>query len=141
MIETKVKLIRNNIGLVPKKMTDGAAGYDCHSTVAVKISAGTVAKIPLGFALQMEPGIHAEICSRSGLMSKGIFAISGIIDSDYRGEVNAVLYNSTGKEYTVLPGDRVCQLVIRNNILHSFKLVEELDGSARGEGGFGSTGK
>ena len=96
--------------------------------------------IPLGFAIELPEGYEAVIRPRSGLMRKGIDELIGTIDSDYRGEVMACLVNNTEGRVKIYNGDRICQMKIQVAEQFSFKVVDRLSETERGEGGFGSTG-
>ena len=84
----------------------------------------------------------AEVKPRSGLARKnGIVAVTGVIDSDYRGEIGVTLINLSNEPYRVLPDDRIAQLVITPFVQAEWNEVEELDSTTRGEGGFGHSGR
>ena len=97
--------------------------------------------IPLGFAVEIPNGYEMQIRPRSGLATKGKQGIFGTIDSDYRGEVCAIIYNSSDDEFVVKKGDRIAQCLIAPVIIASFNAVDKLSETERGNGGFGSTGK
>lgn len=155
MIDVMIKLFPG--GRMPQYMSAGAAGLDCYAREKGRLprpEASTVgpfgnayihrAKIPLGFALSLPDGYAAFIDPRSGLGSKeGIVAGIGarVVDSDYRGEVSALLFNIGNSAFEWQAGDRICQLVIMpvtRAVLHQ---VDELEVTGRGAGGFGSTGR
>ena len=135
----KVKLIKG--GKLPEFKTDGAVCLDCYSREEVKIPGHDRALVPLGFALQLPQGFEAVIRPRSGLTKNGIDNAIGTIDSDYRGEVMACVINNCDGYYVVMKGDRVCQMAIREVPVIQFEIVDELDETERGSGGFGHTGK
>lgn len=110
-MDIKVKLI--NGGTMPQKQHEGDACFDCYANEAKIIPNGKVAKIPLGFALQLPENFEAQIRPRSGLSSKGILTQLGTVDSNFRGEVCAIVYNASGADFHVGIGDRICQLAIR----------------------------
>lgn len=126
-------------GEIPARATHGSAGFDCYSRVRLQVAPRTAVRIPLGFALAIPEGYHGQIRPRSGLATKGIATTLGTIDSDYRGEVCAILWNLTGETFVVEKRMRVCQLVIERHYVPDF-VEGELDETERGEGGFGSTG-
>ena len=149
-MELKVKALSPKIGTdipAPFYATPGAAAMDLHACVdeAVVIPAGGRKVIPTGIAIALPDANYvALIFARSGLGIKhGIAPANcvGVIDSDYRGEVMVGLQNSGACDYTVQPGDRIAQLMITPVIQARIAMVEELDDTARGAGGFGSTGK
>lgn len=98
-------------------------------------------KIPTGWAFQPEPGYMLQILQRSGLASKGLIPLGGILDEDYTGEVIVILLNTTDEYITIHNQNRVAQLAIRHYYRGDFEEVEELDETTRGESGFGSTDK
>ena len=141
----KIKKLRDTAQL-PHNATGGSAGYDlCAALDApVEIAPGQTVMIGTGFAMQIEPGYAGMVFARSGLgIRKGIIPANcvGVIDSDYRGEVMVGLYNRSDKTFTVQPGDRVAQLVLMPVYTPPVQECDELDDTARGAGGFGSTGR
>ena len=98
-------------------------------------------KIPTGWAFQPPEGYMLQILQRSGLASKGLICVGGILDEDYTGEVIVVLLNTTDNYITIRNQDRIAQLAIRHYYQGNFEEVEELDETVRGANGFGSTGK
>ena len=120
---------------------------DLHACLdeAVTIPAGGRKLIPTGIAIALpDPGYVALIFARSGLGIKhGIAPANcvGVIDSDYRGEIMVGLQNSGDADYTVQPADRIAQMMITPVVQAQVELVDELDDTDRGAGGFGSTGK
>lgn len=137
-MKIKIKLI--DTGIIPIKKTKGAACFDCFAKTSVVVKAGQTTLIPLGFAVELPKNYEMVIRPRSGLSKAGYFVIEGTIDSDYRGEVHAILYNSTDKDYEIKSGDRCCQLIINKMSKVSFVLRSELTDTERGTNGFGSTG-
>ncbi|MBE6613351.1 MAG: dUTP diphosphatase [Ruminococcaceae bacterium] len=145
-INVKIKLVREG-AVLPAYATDGSAAIDLRSAAEddIIIAPGERKLIPTGIAIAPETcGAVAILCARSGLSTKfGITLANGIgvIDSDYRGEIQASLYNRSDVPYTVVPGDRIAQLmfipVLHANLIPS----DELDETVRGAGGFGSTGR
>lgn len=131
----------------PYYASPGAAAMDLHACTdeAVTIPAGGRAVIPTGIAIALpDPGYVALIFARSGLGIKhGIAPANcvGVIDSDYRGELHVGLRNHSREAYAIQPGERVAQLVILPVCLPELAEVEELSETARGQGGFGSTGR
>lgn len=128
-------------GKIPEYKTKGSSGADCYSRIDWIISAGDTMKIPLGFAIEIPMGYEMQIRPRSGLSKDGIIAQLGTIDSDYRGEVSAIITNNTKNDYMVHKYDRICQAVICPVIICNFDEVSDLSDTERGKGGFGSTGK
>lgn len=142
----KIKKLKDN-AKIPYRATPGSAGMDLYACIdeAVTIEPGERAMIPTGIAIALEsPAYCAFLYARSGLAVKyGIAPANcvGVIDSDYRGEVCAVLQNYSREPFTVLNGERIAQLVIAPVELPEIEVVDELDDTARGTGGFGSTGQ
>ena len=141
----KIKRMRD-CAQIPRNATAGSAGYDlCAATEnPVTIHPGETVSIPTGLALQIEEGYAGFIFARSGLGIKhGIVPANcvGVIDSDYRGEVLVGLYNHSKDSFTVNPADRIAQIVLLPVHTPAIEACEELDDTARGSGGFGSTGR
>ncbi len=142
----KIKRLAHGAGVpLPVRMTEHSAGFDLHAAVeaAVRLEPGRVAVIPCGFAMAIPPGFEAQVRPRSGLSSKhGIAPVNtpGTIDSDYRGEVRVPLINHGTEAFTIERGMRIAQMVIAAVPPVELTEVEELDETARGEGGFGHTG-
>lgn len=127
---------------MPELGTKGSSGYDLKSQVEVTIPPGQRAIIPTGIAVQIPMGYEGQIRSRSGLAAKhGIFVLNspGTIDSDYRGEIKAIIYNSGDRVFRIAIGDRICQIVFAT-ISQLTVTAGFLNDTVRGEGGFGSTG-
>ena len=149
-MELKIKPLSPKIGTdipLPRFATAGAACMDLCACVdeAVTLNAGERRLVPTGIAIALpSPEYVALVFARSGLgIRKGI-ALSngvGVIDSDYRGEVGMGLINLSDEPYTIQPGDRVAQMMISPVILPALRFVDELDETARGAGGLGSTGR
>ena len=97
-------------------------------------------KLPTGWACQPPEGYMLQILQRSGLASKGLIPLGGILDEDYTGEVIVIMLNTTDKYLSINNGDRIAQMAIRPYYQGEFELVDELDETERGDGGFGSTG-
>ena len=149
-MELKIKALSDRLGKdipFPTYATAGSAGMDLRACIdePVTVPAGERAMIPTGLAIAL-PGAEwvALVYARSGLAIKHGLAPAncvGVIDSDYRGEVTVGLLNSSREPYTIEPGERVAQLVIMPVTQAEISVVEELDDTARGTGGFGSTGR
>ena len=132
---------------LPSYESDGAAGMDLRAAVAadcpVLLAPGGRAAIPTGLTIALPPGYEGQVRPRSGLsLRAGVTALNspGTIDADYRGEVKVILINHGDEPVTVSRGDRIAQLVVAPVIQVQWTEVQTLDGTARGEGGFGSTG-
>ena len=149
-MQLKVKAVSPRIGAdipAPFYASAGAAAMDLHACVdqPVVIPAGQRRVIPTGIAIALPSADYvALVFARSGLGIKhGIAPANcvGVIDSDYRGEVMVGLHNASDTDYTVQPADRIAQMMITPVVQAQVELVDELDDTDRGAGGFGSTGK
>ena len=148
MRNLEVKILYNGFGLpLPKYETEGAAGLDLFAATKedrkIIISPRKAEMIPTGIAISVPSGYEAQIRPRSGLAAKnGITVLNspGTIDSDYRGEILVMLINHSNKDFEILRGMRIAQMVISK--IEQFNLipVDELDTTDRGKDGFGSTG-
>ena len=128
---------------LPQYATAGAAGMDVVSAEDVTIPPGGRHAVASGLALAIPPGYEVQVRPRSGLALKHGISVPnapGTIDSDYRGELKVILINHGAKSFAILRGDRIAQLVIAPVTRAAWVEVDELDETARGEGGFGSTG-
>ena len=132
---------------LPAYETAQAAGMDLRAAVAedapMVLRPGDRAPVPTGLAFALPPGFEAQVRPRSGLAAKqGVTCLNtpGTIDADYRGEVMVILINLGAEDVTIRRGDRIAQLVIAPVVQAGWSEVESLDETARGAGGFGSTG-
>ena len=127
--------------VLPARGSKLAAGLDVCSIEEVSIGPKQRALARTGLAVAIPPGFYGRIAPRSGLAVKnGLDVLAGVIDSDYRGEVCCVLYN-TSDEVILLPArSKICQLIVEQIITPEAEWASELDDTARGAGGFGSTG-
>jgi dUTP pyrophosphatase len=145
-ITVLVKVLPHGEGLpLPRYATEGAAGCDLHAAVEAPLSLapGERAAVPTGLVLAIPEGFEGQVRARSGnALRHGIACVNapGTIDSDYRGEVKVILGNFGSDAFTIRRGDRIAQLVLAPVARAEFAVASELPGSARGEGGFGSTG-
>lgn len=139
-----VKRLPNAGGLpLPAYASDGAAGMDVVAAESLTLKPGQRAAVATGMAFAIPPGWEIQVRPRSGLALKnGITCLNtpGTIDSDYRGEVKVILANLSEDYFEVKRGDRIAQLVPAQVQRAVLAEVDELDGTARGSGGFGSTG-
>lgn len=141
----RIKLLRKGAQL-PKYGTEGAAGADIYAVLEkpIILEPGERAIIQTGFAMEIPAGLEAQIRPRSGTAIKnGITVLNapGTIDSDYRGEVGVILMNCGGEDYAINNGDRIAQMVIAPYLRGHFELeTGDLSETARGQGGYGSTG-
>lgn len=136
----KVKRLHPQAQL-PTKGSPWASGYDLYSLESTYLKPKLVTKLPLGIATEIPAGYCAMIKDRSGMGSKGIHVFGGVIDSDYRGEWSVLLFNSKGMHHRIEIGDRVAQFLVVAVPGFYLEWSEELGGTVRGVGGFGSTGQ
>jgi len=133
----KIKLIKFDNFKGPVRAHYNDSGADVFAAQDVVIGAHQVYAVPLGIGTELPDGYDIVIHCKSGLSKNGIWASNAPVDSGYRGQIHAILYNTTDKDYHITAGSKVGQMVVRPVIYADF--VEEL-GDERGEGGFGSTG-
>ena len=127
--------------VLPKRGSALAAGLDVCCIEDLRIAPRQRVMARTGLAVAIPPGFYGRVAPRSGLAAKsGLDVLAGVIDSDYRGEIVCVLYN-TGDETLNLPaGSKICQLILEQIITPEAAWATDLDETARGAGGFGSTG-
>ena len=141
----QVKIINKSKHSLPKYQTDLSAGMDLIANLNQPITLKPLerALIPTGLFIALPAGYEAQIRPRSGLAFKhGITVLNspGTIDADYRGEIKVLLINLSNTDFTINDGERIAQMVITSYATVQWQLVEELDTTSRGDGGFGSTG-
>ena len=152
-METKMKLYRMPLDgdvkvPMPQYSSEGAACFDLYSanTETIELPPKRITKVPLGIKVQVEEGWELKLYNRSGMSSEGVLSIvqgTGHIDSDYRGEVKALVYNTTSEWYSIDPFSRICQGKLEEAPQWGIEEVsseDELTTTVRGDGGFGSTG-
>lgn len=130
---------------LPCRESEGAAGYDLRAAIdaPLTIPPSGRALVPTGLRMAIPQGFEGQVRPRSGLAVRhGITVLNapGTIDSDYRGEVGVALVNLGAEPYVLRRGDRIAQLVVAPVVAAELRAVTELPGSARGDGGFGSSG-
>jgi dUTP pyrophosphatase len=130
---------------LPSYATSGSAGADLRAAVDADLvlEPGAHALIPTGLKIALPAGHEAQVRPRSGLAAKHALTVvnaPGTIDADYRGEIHVILMNLGAKPFTVERGMRIAQMVVAPVVQASFQEVDRLDDTARGAGGFGSTG-
>lgn len=150
MIEVKAQKLHPEATL-PKSWSEQACGLDLHALLLTEegrpnnaiLSRNASRAIPTGVAIECPRGYYAMVVSRSGLAKSGIFVTNspGIIDPDYRGEIQVLLYNGGFQPHYVKHGDRVAQLIILPFVGAHCRLVDTLSETPRGVAGFGSTGR
>lgn len=144
VIEVRVKRLNHGAGLpMPDYATSGAAGMDICAAETLNLRVGRRHAVATGFAFAIPEGFEIQVRPRSGLALKhGITCLNtpGTIDSDYRGEVKVILANLGEDDFMINKGDRVAQIVLAPVTIAAMVEVDAIDDTARGTGGFGSTG-
>ncbi|MBN1867804.1 dUTP diphosphatase [Candidatus Sumerlaeota bacterium] len=130
---------------LPSYQTDGSSGMDLRAVVdsSLVVEPGRVALVPTGLRIAVPRGYEAQVRPRSGLaLRHGIAVLNspGTIDSDYRGPLNVILCNLGSEPFTIARGDRIAQMVVARVERVEWRVVDEVDATPRGEGGFGHTG-
>ncbi len=130
---------------LPEYMTPQSSGMDLRAAVEndLELAVGEIALVPTGFAVELSPGLEAQIRPRSGLAVQygiGIVNSPGTIDADFRGEIKVAMINFGKESFMVKRGDRIAQMVVQPVCHARIMLVEALSPSSRGNGGFGHTG-
>jgi dUTP pyrophosphatase len=148
MRKLEVKILDERIrSMLPHYATPGAAGLDLRACIdaPLKLEPGDSRLVSSGIAIHVgDPGCAAVLLPRSGLGAKNGIVLGnlvGLIDSDYQGPLMVSLWNRGREPFTVQPMDRIAQLIVVPVVQVQFEVVEEFAASARGAGGFGSTGK
>lgn len=146
----ELKILDSRIGdsiPLPHYATDGSAGLDMRACIdePLSVAAGETVLVPSGLAIHIgDPGLAAVLLPRSGLGHKhGLVLgnLTGLIDSDYQGQVFVSIWNRSKKSYEIEPGERIAQMVFVAVEQVAFDVVEEFDDSTRGDGGFGHSGQ
>ncbi|MGF1559102.1 MAG: dUTP diphosphatase [Flavobacteriaceae bacterium] len=141
----KIKIINKSGHALPHYETGASAGMDLRANISASVALQPLERaiIKTGLFIELPVGYEAQVRPRSGLAAKyGITVLNapGTIDADYRGEIGVILVNLSNEAFTVENGERIAQLVIAEHGRADWLEVEELSETARGEGGFGSTG-
>jgi dUTP pyrophosphatase len=149
MRKLEVRILDPRVGRdmeLPRRATSGSAGLDLRACLdaPLVLEPGKTELVPTGIAIHLEdPGLAAVLLPRSGLGHKhGIVLgnLVGLIDSDYQGQVMVSVWNRSAQAFTINPGDRIAQMVVVPVVQVELEVVDEFAASARGAGGFGSTG-
>jgi len=140
MIEFKVKKLSPD-AIIPSKDNPADAGIDIYTNESYTLQPGERYMFSTGISVEFPEGYVALFWDRSGLGSKGIHRLAGVVDSGYRGEWKVVLLNTTNEPYEIKKGDKIVQCVLQKFEPVKIAEVEELNDSTRGEKGFGSSGR
>ncbi|MFV0419070.1 MAG: dUTP diphosphatase [Dysgonomonas sp.] len=142
----KVKIINKSHHPLPEYATPYSAGVDLRAYISEPICLKPLERIlvPTGLYLELPQGYEAQIRPRSGLAFKhGLTVLNspGTIDADYRGEIRVILVNLSNEDFVINDGERICQMVIASHAQVAWDVVDEINETERGAGGFGHTGK
>ena len=142
----KVKIVNKSGQPLPAYATALSAGMDLRADLEAPVILEPLERIlvPTGLFIALPAGFEAQVRPRSGLAAKhGVTVLNtpGTIDADYRGEIKVILVNLSHTPFTIVPGERIAQLVVARHERVEWEEAESLDETARGEGGFGSTGR
>lgn len=142
----KVEIVNASAYPEPSYATSLSAGMDLRASIDAPVTIGPLGRalIPTGIRIALPEGTEAQVRPRSGLAAKhGVTVLNapGTVDADYRGEIKVILVNLSDEPFTVNPGERIAQLVVAKYERVEWSVVEDLDDTARGAGGFGSTGR
>lgn len=141
-----VKIVNQSNNPLPEYSTIHSAGMDIRANLSEPVILKPLERVlvPTGLFIELPVGYEAQIRPRSGLaLKKGITVLNspGTIDADYRGEVGIILVNLSNEEFVIQHGERICQMVIARHEHIAWEMVEVLEETVRGAGGFGHTGK
>lgn len=141
ILQINVKKLSEN-ATIPTQGTSFAAGYDLYAAEDAVVVCGTRKLVKTNVSMEITPGYYGRIAPRSGLAYKnGIDVLAGVIDSDYRGDIGVILYNTDKNiDFIVKKGDRIAQIIFEACYSATLNNVENLDNTLRQAGGFGSTG-
>jgi len=131
----------NESEIAPTRGTKGSVGWDIYSPFKQVIPPKSVRKIRTGLGVEMPKSVYCRLYGRSSLCLKGLIFNTGVIDTDYRGELCAIAYNTLDESFYFSEGDRIGQLIFSRYVETEWIEVEQLGSTARGAGGFGSTGR
>jgi len=142
----KVKIVNKSSNELPEYSTKHAAGMDLRANLNEEVILEPLERklIPTGLFIELPVGYEAQVRPRSGLaLKKGITVLNspGTIDADYRGEIMVILINLSSEKFVIQHGERIAQMIVAAHETVNWEQVEILDNTARGEGGFGHTGK
>ena len=140
-----VKIINESPYDLPSYETPSAAGMDVRANISEPVTLGPLERrlIPTGLRIQLPQGYECQIRPRSGLaLRHGLSLVNtpGTVDADYRGEIGIIFINLSNEPYTIAPGERIAQMVVKEYVHVSWDPVGRIDDTVRGDGGFGHTG-
>jgi dUTP pyrophosphatase len=146
MHEVLIRVVNQSDNDTPQYATSGSAGMDIKANLKEPVILKPLQRqmIPTGLFIELPEGYEAQVRPRSGMANKqGITCLNspGTVDSDYRGEIKIILINLSDTDQTIYHGDRIAQMIIAKVEKAKWELVQQLNSSVRGEGGFGHTGK
>ena len=141
----KIKIVNKSKHPLPEYATPGSAGMDLRANIdaPITLAPGERKLIPTGIYIALPVGYEAQVRPRSGLALKygiGLANMLGTCDADFRGEIGVILINLGQEDFVVNDGERIAQMVIAKHERAEWEIVEELDETERGEGGYGHTG-
>ena len=141
----KIKVVNKGRQQLPAYATSQSAGMDLRANIDSPITLRPMERriVPTGLYIALPPGYEAQVRPRSGLALKhGITVLNtpGTVDADYRGEIGVLLINLSNEDFIITEGERIAQMVIARHEQGEFEVVEELDETERGTGGYGHTG-
>ncbi len=145
MERIKVKVINSSGNELPAYETFSSAGMDVRADIKEPVTIGPLERllIPTGLRVQLPHGYEMQLRPRSGLALKHGISLAntpGTVDADYRGEIKVIVINLSNEPYTITPGERICQMVISAYTRVEWEVVDRIDETERGDGGFGHTG-
>lgn len=137
----KVKLLTDT-AIAPTRGSEKAAGYDLYADQDSFIEPNERVLVKTGIAVATPANHYGRVAGRSGLAyHKGIDILGGVIDEDYRGELGVIMYNTSSSIFMIKKGDKIAQLILEKLSTPAIEVVEDLDSTARGADGYGSTGQ
>ena len=142
----QIKIVNKSDNHLPAYSTEMSAGMDIRAYLTEPVTLKPLERklIPTGLFVEIPKGYEAQIRPRSGLaLKKGITVLNtpGTIDADYRGEIGVILINLSQEDFVIENGERICQMIVASHETVEWSLVQELEETERGAGGFGHTGK
>jgi dUTP pyrophosphatase len=142
IVEIKVGRLDSGLPL-PEYMSEGASGMDLYAREDITLFPREIRLVPTGIKVGILVGFELQIRPRSSLSMQGIGMVNspGTIDADYRGEIKVILINFGQKPFSIKRGDRIAQAVLSSVVHAKLKVVDKLEPTPRGEGGFGYTGR